>query len=76
MRKIKDEDLAGLLVQVRFAPAKQRQKQLGRAEELLDIQDQLDLAVCVNAQIGGDLQGDVVEGTKTAEVLGEMLHCE
>jgi len=37
MRKIKDEDLAGLLMQVRFAPAKQRQKQLGRAEELLDI---------------------------------------
>ena len=39
MRKIKDEDLAGLLVQVRFAPAKQRQKQLGRAEDLLDIID-------------------------------------
>jgi RNA polymerase primary sigma factor len=37
MRKIKDEDLAGLLMQVRFAPARQRQKQLGRAEELLDI---------------------------------------
>jgi RNA polymerase sigma factor (sigma-70 family) len=37
MRKIKDEDLARLLMQVRFAPAKQRQKQLGRAEELLDI---------------------------------------
>ena len=37
MRKIKNEDLAELLMQVRFAPAKQRQKQLGRAEELLDI---------------------------------------
>jgi hypothetical protein len=37
MRKIKNEELAQLLMQVRFAPARQRQKQLVRAEELLDI---------------------------------------
>jgi RNA polymerase primary sigma factor len=37
MRKIKNEELAQLLMQVRFAPAKQKQKQLGRVEELLDI---------------------------------------
>lgn len=37
MRKIKNEDLAGLLMQIKFAPAKQRRKQLDRAEELLDI---------------------------------------
>jgi RNA polymerase primary sigma factor len=37
MRKIKNEDLAELLMQVKFAPAKQKQKQLGRIEELLDI---------------------------------------
>jgi RNA polymerase primary sigma factor len=37
MRKIHNEELAGLLMQVRFGPAKQKQKQLDRAEELLDI---------------------------------------
>jgi RNA polymerase primary sigma factor len=37
MRKIKNEELAQLLMQVRFAPAKQRQKQIDKAEELLDI---------------------------------------
>ena len=37
MRKIKNEDLAGLLMQIKFTPAKQRRKQLDRAEELLDI---------------------------------------
>jgi RNA polymerase primary sigma factor len=39
MRKIKNEDLAGLLMQIKFAPARQRQKQLDRAEELLSIID-------------------------------------
>ncbi len=37
MRKIKSEELAQLLMQVRFAPARQRQKQLARAEELLNL---------------------------------------
>jgi RNA polymerase sigma factor (sigma-70 family) len=37
MRRIRNEELAELLVQVRFAPARQRQKQIDRAEQLLDI---------------------------------------
>jgi RNA polymerase sigma factor (sigma-70 family) len=40
MRKIKNEEMAQLLMQVRFAPARQRQKQLDRAEELLSIIEQ------------------------------------
>jgi RNA polymerase sigma factor (sigma-70 family) len=37
MRKIKNEELAQLLMQVRFSPQRQRQKQLDRAEQLLDL---------------------------------------
>jgi RNA polymerase sigma factor (sigma-70 family) len=37
MRRIRNEELAELLVQVRFAPARQRRKQIDRAEQLLDI---------------------------------------
>ena len=37
MRKIRDRDLAELLIQVRFAPPRQRRKQVDRAEELLDV---------------------------------------
>ncbi len=37
MRQIRDKDLAELLIQVRFAPASKRQKQVERAEQLLDM---------------------------------------
>jgi RNA polymerase primary sigma factor len=37
MRKIRNEELAQLLMEVRFAPARQRQKQIERAEEFLEI---------------------------------------
>ncbi|MGD0077599.1 MAG: sigma-70 family RNA polymerase sigma factor [Sedimentisphaerales bacterium] len=37
MRKIKNEELAQLLMEVRFAPPGQRQKQIDRAEQFLDI---------------------------------------
>ena len=37
MRKIQDQDLAGLLAQARFAPARQRKKQVDNAERLLEI---------------------------------------
>ena len=39
MRQIKNENLAQLLLQVRFAPPVQRQKQLDSAEKLLAIID-------------------------------------
>jgi RNA polymerase primary sigma factor len=36
MRKIRNEELAQLLMEVRFAPARQRQKQIERTEQFLD----------------------------------------
>jgi RNA polymerase primary sigma factor len=40
MRKIQNQDLAGLLTQARFAPPRQRKKQVDNAERLLDIIEQ------------------------------------
>lgn len=39
MRKIKNQNLAALLMQFRFAPQKQRQKQLNAAEKLFEVID-------------------------------------
>jgi RNA polymerase primary sigma factor len=36
MKKIRNEELAQLLMEVRFAPARQRQKQIERTEQFLD----------------------------------------